>query len=616
MGKPCVVLAAMLLAGCSRERAVVPKVAAVRHPAAVLWARPIELADVDILRLMPDERVLVGAMRRDGEETTPRELWLLDRATGEVIWRGKRPASGSHAVVGEAAGKVIIKVTRETRVTFLAIALDSGVTLWEHEEQGTPAAALDSSATRLIIAGDQRVRAIACDAGTTLWETAVAVHDAVISDAADVVCVAGIEIACLKATTGALLWRKPAGDNQRVVFARVLGNTLLAGSDAGLSTWNTGHGGSRWWRSIPGKHLVSVAIAGDLAYAVSSDGNARTARLSAVALQSGEIRWTSEKLPIPSGPISALADNIYVPTPAVLFALDAASGVRAARAPMPRELIRNRRDDLLLVDDATVTVLTHDGAATFQRDSLEPTRSTTFTDARNWGGTRTLTPNGKTLVGFQAGVGVMSYAVERAPETVAEPAIVVEVREGRTTSLRQGRSLPACYGTDMTTDLPYDAIETAAVLGNNRAILRELEAEGARNLVSVGGVEYGDIATALGFTEVADELSGRGQRITIGTELTLAIAHDDVASAKALLERGARPNGASAFNTKRSCYPVPLAASRSVAMSELLLAKGAVVNLIDGKGRTPLDERAAARDQTNVTFLRSRGAKTAAELKR
>ena len=583
----------------------------------------MDLDDVDILRLMPEERVLVGAMRRGAGANEPRELWMLDRRSGEVIWRGKRPSTGAHSVVGEAAGKVIVRMTEEARTTFLGIALDSGVILWEHQLAGAASATVDATQTRLIVATEQRVRALDADSGKQLWETSVAVraNDAgpIFAGDAAVVCIAAADIACLNTTTGALLWRKPSGDDKRVVAARLLGHTLLVGSDAGITTWNTTNGGARWWRSVPGKHLVSVELAGDVVYAVSSDGNARTARVSAVALQTGQIRWTSEKLPIPSGPISAGADNVYVSTPAVLFALDATSGVRAARAPLPRELVRNRRDDLILVDDATVTMLTRDGAATYRRDSLELTRSTTFAGTRDWGDSRAMTADGKAMIGWQAGTGVQSYEVERSDWRTAaatpEPTLIIEVRENRIASLRERQELPVCYGRDPGIKLPYDAIEHAAVLGNNRTILRELEAEGARDVVSIAGVEYGDIATALGFTDVADELLGRGQRIAIGAELALAVARDDVAGAKAVLERGARPNGASAFNTKRSCYPVPLAASGSVAMSEVLLAKGAVLNLIDGKGQTPLDARIAAKDEPNIAFLRSRGGRTADELR-
>ncbi|HSI04146.1 MAG TPA: PQQ-binding-like beta-propeller repeat protein [Myxococcota bacterium] len=529
MAKSCALLVTLTLAACARQRAatpVAPTVTRVAQPAAVAWSRAMDLDDVDILRLMPEERVLVGAMRRGAGANEPRELWMLDRRSGEVIWRGKRPSTGAHSVVGEAAGKVIVRMTEEARTTFLGIALDSGVILWEHQLAGAASATVDATQTRLIVATEQRVRALDADSGKQLWETSVAVraNDAgpIFAGDAAVVCIAAADIACLNTTTGALLWRKPSGDDKRVVAARLLGHTLLVGSDAGITTWNTTNGGARWWRSVPGKHLVSVELAGD-------------------------------------------------------------------------------------------------GAATYRRDSLELTRSTTFAGTRDWGDSRAMTADGKAMIGWQAGTGVQSYEVERSDWRTAaatpEPTLIIEVRENRIASLRERQELPVCYGRDPGIKLPYDAIEHAAVLGNNRTILRELEAEGARDVVSIAGVEYGDIATALGFTDVADELLGRGQRIAIGAELALAVARDDVAGAKAVLERGARPNGASAFNTKRSCYPVPLAASGSVAMSEVLLAKGAVLNLIDGKGQTPLDARIAAKDEPNIAFLRSRGGRTADELR-
>ncbi len=747
---------------------------------------------------MPDDRLLVGAvgLSADGGQFDQRELVMLDWPSGAVIWRGKRPSAqdGAYTVVDVAAGKVVLQLSRAGRTVWLAIALDSGVTLWEHRLEADAIAALDGSRSRLLIAAKGLLRAIDLGRGKTLWEHSFTPRAAsvvpTVTSSDTMVCLAASDVACIDSVSGRELWRKPASDDQAVVAARLVGGTLLVGTDAGLSAWNTANGGIRWWRSAHGKGLLSADVEGDTVYAMSVDSAARTAKVTTLALSTGEVRWTSDKLPPPRGPLCVTADTVYVSTAAVLFALDAATGVRAARAPLPFALVRNLRSpDRVRVDASTVTVVTERGAALYRRDSLELEATAFLNGANTWGDARSLlalstnpnpvartralvrwsplydsagerassevadgaigvgekaatisevkaamhaervsaalgmgrtgtysfagallapgaelrrreatdtimmrysatatdlrldgtppgfalastpralvvfdperrataqiphsselmmgwqhvaaiTPDATHVVGVHVpieGVAgttapngalerqhlvVESYALDAAAWRPAEPlppqdALTEDVREGRIHSLRERFALPECYGVVGIAGRSFQELHDAAFLGNNRAMLRELEAEAAWRSTVTWDVEHADIAAALDMPAIAEDKQALSKRLADEAELGLLLANDDVAAAKALLDRGVRPNGASAASTKRSCWPVPLAASRSTTMSELLLARGAAVNLVDGEGKTALDHHMKANHEANVAYLRQRGGKTAAEL--
>lgn len=75
--------------------------------------------------------------------------------------------------------------------------------------------------------------------------------------------------------------------------------------------------------------------------------------------------------------------------------------------------------------------------------------------------------------------------------------------------------------------------------------------------------------------------------------LARAIALDDRADVVAALDAGANPDGFAPSSAARSCNGSRLIQTRSDGVREVLLARGANVNLLDADNRTPLDHALA-----------------------
>lgn len=754
------------------------------------WSRAVEAPFVDVFHLVDDKRLLVGAVgwERETARFAQRDLFLIDVKTGDQLWRVKRSEvlDGTYSFLGVAAGSAILQVSQADKTHWIAFSLQNGTESWRHSVGDPAIAALDGNGN-LLVATHRVVRLVAAD-GHRRWDKSFKLREKRFSPsmASDDqrVCIVASDITCVELATGKEIWRKPLADETRVVSTAIIAGLLVVASDAAINTWSAANGSTRWYRSVPGKQLSSFAMNDDTAYAIGLDASGNNARVQAIRISTGDVRWTSETIPPPRGPLTATADTLYLSTPAALYALDAGTGLRAGRAPMPLEIFAEiRTPDIVLVDETTVTVVTENGVATYVKDSLALQGVVNFSGAQTWSdarwflkshphaslaGIQTATlyspvapPSAGTLAHFQVAVGAKSMglhgtalnemkatfhaervaatlnlvgaavsglamafvalgiepyrqdvtdgtlaryftnaanlrlegtpsgyvlasrfnslpiydplrkasgSVFHSPELMTgwqhvalitpdgaqvigahvpfdgshkttklndivtrhhmsvegyaldevkwEPVglpprepFVADIRAGRARTLGDAVAYERCKLYDSVFQKASVAqVYEAAILANNREVLRELEENGFGYRVA-GTLE---LAVGMGLSDVADDLRAVHKRQEDAGNLGFISAFDKLDDARKLLDAGANPNG-HAFNTKSTCYVTPLSQAKSVAMAELLLAKGAQVNIIGEKG-TPLDWQIAAKNEPLIKLLRSRGAKTSAEL--
>ncbi len=745
---------------------------------------------VDVFHVVLEDRLLAGAVGWELETSqfTQEDLFLFDVKSGAQVWRAKRPEyrDGAYSYVGTTAGNIVLQVSQAEKTRWLAFSLETGERAWEHGVGGMAIATLDQHG-HLLVATHAVVQLVTIADGQRRWEHAFKLRDkrftpAVTSDG-KMVCITASDVACVELATGKELWRKPFTDESRVATSALVGGLLIVASDAAINAWNAANGGTRWYRSVSGKKLASFSMSDDTAYAIGVDAAGNNARIQAIRISSGEVRWTSELMPPPRGALTVTADTVYVSTPAALFALDAATGIRAGRAPIPMALFEDvRAPDTVLVDATTVTVVTENGAALYGKDALELQGVVDYSGAQTWSDARwflkyhpkahmlgmqtaalayplpppsagtmahyqvaigaksmgyrgtalaeteaaihaerisatlnvvnaavsglamaflalgiephrqdvtdatlaryfttaanlrlegtppgyvlasrwstlpvydptrkawgqvqhspelmmgwqhvaLITPDGAQVIGAHVPYGggnettklndiltrhrmsVESYdltAVKWQPLAMPHDPLLADIRGGRVRKLSDAFAYERCHLFDAKPPKTSIAsIYEAAILANNRAILRELDENGFGYGVK-GTLE---LATGMGLTDIADDLRATLKRQEDGGNLSASSAFDDLEAVRQLLAAGANPNG-HASDTKLTCYVTPLSQAKSAAMLELLLSKGAAVNLVGEKG-TALDWQITAKNAPNIALLRSRGAKTAAEL--
>ena len=96
--------------------------------------------------------------------------------------------------------------------------------------------------------------------------------------------------------------------------------------------------------------------------------------------------------------------------------------------------------------------------------------------------------------------------------------------------------------------------------------------------------------------------------------LARAAALDEKSDMVAAIDAGANPDGFGPLSATRSCNGSRLVHTRSNGVREVLLARGAHVNILDADNRTPLDHALSQKNNSLEKFLRDRGGKIASEL--
>jgi len=353
-------------------------------PRQVDWSVPLDAPFVDIFRLLPDDRLLVGAMTFDtGTLQFKRlDLRLLSTADGSTVWTTKRdPLTGTvSSVVGLHGSSIIVQAASAKETRLFAYALADGKMRWTAAFKGVAASMTLGDVPTVLVATASEVSALDSVSGALRWAKAVQATSnreiPALVPIADSVCVIAAAVVCLDRGTGAERWIK--ANEGGGAFDRALqhGPLLIAASDHAVTAWDAATGTRVWHVASPSPGLVDLAATPDGAalHAVWLDPSARGVVLQSLSAADGKVRWTSDPLPMPRSAIAPGAGGVgYFTSVAQLLAIDLDTGRLKGRTLLPSALANTARkpDDLRIASDG-VTVFNEFGAVTFATPDLKP----------------------------------------------------------------------------------------------------------------------------------------------------------------------------------------------------------------------------------------------------
>lgn len=210
-----------------------------------------------------------------------RQVTLLDRATGEVIWRRHLPAYLGTGPLLDDDRVFAATQTNEGRV--YALRLRSGRPLWS-AAAGDVMAQLTVEGTALYAASTAGwVMRFATDTGTRMWRTRVAGAVRATPTLAGevlVVATAADSLFALDAQTGAILARR-ATRGTVLAAPAVAESLVIAGtSDGRLEAFDPRSLTARWSLDLAGPVVGHVAVHGGTVYALAGRGTLWTIPLA------------------------------------------------------------------------------------------------------------------------------------------------------------------------------------------------------------------------------------------------------------------------------------------------------------------------------------------------
>jgi hypothetical protein len=352
-------------------------------PQRVEWSVPLNAPFVDIFRLLPDDRLLVGAMTFDAGTLQFKrlDLRLLSTIDGSTVWTTKRdPLLGTvSSVVGLQHANVIVQAATAKETRLFAYALADGTLRWTAAFKGVAASLTLGDAATVVVATAGEVSALDSVSGELRWSKAVQARGKseipALVPIADSVCVIAGAVACLDRGTGAERWGKTNEDGGAFGRALQLGPLLIAATDNVVTAWNAVTGARVWRVASPSPGLVDLAATPDGAalHAAWLDPSARGVLFQSIAATDGKVRWTSDLLPMPRSAIApGIAGLGYFTSVAQLLAIDLETGSLKGRVILPSMLANTARkpDDLRIAADG-VTVFNEFGAVTFATRDLK-----------------------------------------------------------------------------------------------------------------------------------------------------------------------------------------------------------------------------------------------------
>jgi hypothetical protein len=215
-------------------------------------------------------------------------------------------------------------------------------------------------------------------------------------------------------------------------------------------------------------------------------------------------------------------------------------------------------------------------------------------------------------------LNIERYSLANTTWKAAQPAaadddLITGIRSGKISSLTE-RDGP-CYLGRNPLKWRIAAMTLAAISGHNTAMLREMRVNGAPGLANPAwGLDAIVVARDMMDPDLTAVLEDAAARARADFQVGAAVRLNDREKVRAALDAGGNPDGLAPLSETQTCAYPPIQWARSEAVRSLLVEKGAHVNILDEKSRTPLDAALTAKDTSLERFLRAHGAKTAAEL--
>jgi len=346
-------------------------------PPKPLWQTKLNVQETDFIEFVSKDRVLVGTINEGdlGGGLQPREIILLNSATGETIWAVPRNSYGSPQTL-LAVDPVIILEGSKQRV---ALNAENGAVIWSRERAGERSLLLPARDLMVFLARKTpplTLSAVNVKTGSEAWKTPIENYpedkgtrlDVTIMG--DAVLLSGPEVAAFSASDGKLLWRMPfPGTFGPKAAAIPLGDDLYF-SDGSTITRSDPASGKEMWRApiSDGAFQALTANERGVFILLKGSGEKPTDSIAALDRNNGKQLWKSDLMDRAASPMNILGDRLYVTTPGSVIAMKTSDGSVAFSTTIPSGLQSGRQlpDNLRIASDRII-VAREDGVLALQK---------------------------------------------------------------------------------------------------------------------------------------------------------------------------------------------------------------------------------------------------------
>jgi len=308
------------------------------------WRLPLGAVWVDQLQQVDADHLLVGT-REDEIRVGNLEFLLVRCDDGSVVWRVKRPRSGTSTVLALDDDGILFQTSDDDKATFNAVALADGKERWERSYKADAVTGHPAPWADRVLVEERRkekveLKAIGWENGEEAWSLSYEIprdewrHPPVVTPAATLVFSEGT--ARLDEEDGKVLWRRPdlapAESGAPVQMDDSLAYLTL---DHAVEAVALADGKTRWRTALPAFAAITNVLPDSGAVylrGIVERQAAGSVRGSGVFLFSlldpadGTIRWQRRTVRPTLSNVVALQGGIYVAGVDRLYGFEAANG--------------------------------------------------------------------------------------------------------------------------------------------------------------------------------------------------------------------------------------------------------------------------------------------------
>lgn len=335
-------LLANIIAGCgsthmmrpSTPEPVIMKRASQQPPPR--WMLPLGPALVEDMRLLDQNRLLVGLKNNDITAMHNLAYLLVDAKRGEVLWRHERAKNAAYHLLFDSVDLILFHVTKGQNASLVALDAKTGTTAWTSDlGSGRITAAPDTAGGRIIaVKEDEKntiITAFRLKTGDKLWQREVASGSRIPPlIAEEVMWLFSIGIECLALKDGATRWARtdlqpaeggppPQYEGDRLLV--MLEGDTLSGLDG-----RTGRQVLSAALPMLGRYTNIYPYGGRIYVRGISKEPGRRFKLLAVDAATGKLPWTYEGVEPSVSNLIESDGRLYFGTATSLAAVDERSG--------------------------------------------------------------------------------------------------------------------------------------------------------------------------------------------------------------------------------------------------------------------------------------------------
>jgi len=329
-----------------------------------LWQTNLVAQETDFIRFLAPDRVLVGTVEAAhlGWGLEPRQLLLLNAATGEILWTASRDSLGTPQLLLATDPVILLGGSKK----FAAFNPRNGSTVWEQSLDHGSALPLPDGEHVVLYSRTKNsvsLTAVALKDGAQIWSARIdnypEAKDRVLEAkaAGRIVLLVGPELVAVSAGSGEIFWRKPFSQAANVAVA--LGNDLylIDGSSVTRSDPATGNG--LWRRDLPADSAPRLMASEQSVFvlAARAKGEASPDAIHALDRRSGRALWKTDLPDHAQSSMTIENGRIYLTTASSVLALDASQGSIVFNVPIPTGLqARRQLPDIVRITDERIVV--------------------------------------------------------------------------------------------------------------------------------------------------------------------------------------------------------------------------------------------------------------------